>query len=113
MDYPGNAGPKPGIPFEGSHLELANYLRSNNIRYIAHSYVSAQDLEDEPDFKIAMSSNDVWMKNLFNRNNLVNKQLLSFKNSFGIIFDNGKIRVFDICKNSIDDASTCNQLNTK
>lgn len=111
MDYPGNAGPHPGVPFQESHNELAKYLSSNDIRYVAHSYVEAINLKKNVDLKLAERSEDLWMKNLVLRNHLVNEQLLLFKDDFRTIFDDGQIRVFDICQPTSGSPNICNMKN--
>ncbi len=109
MDYPGNAGPYPGVPFQESHEQLAKYLSSNDIRYVAHSYAEAINLKKNVDLKFAERSEDVWMKNLVLRNYLVNEQLLLFRDTFETIFDDGQIRVFDLCQPSSGNSSICDK----
>lgn len=109
MDYPGNAGPKPGIPLQNNYMDLAKYFISNDVQYVAHSYKSAEGIENDPNFSIAMNSEDKWMKNLFSRNLQVNKALLSFNENFNTIFDNGEIRVFDLCNSATQKLQMCDK----
>jgi hypothetical protein len=98
MDYPGNAGIKPGTPFAASPADLATYLRANNICYVVHSYFSWEQRRNDPRFLSDMNSSYAWNRNLSTRSYLINEQLIGFSKLFAVIYDNGTDRVFNICK---------------
>lgn len=98
MDYPGNAGIKPGTPFTASSTELANYFRFNNICYVVHSYFNWERQRNDQQFLSDMNSTYTWNRNLSTRSYLTNEQLMEFSKYFEVIYDDGKERLFNICK---------------
>ena len=98
MDYPGNAGLKPGTPFAASPADLATYFRVNNICYVVHSYFNWEQQRNDQRFLSDMNSTYAWNRNLSTRSYLINEQLMGFNNLFVVIYDNGNDRVFNICK---------------
>ena len=97
MDYPGNAGAKPGIPFISNPTGLANYFKLNKICYVVHSYLNWENQRKDQRFLSDMNSSYTWNRNLSTRSYLTNQQLMEFDKHFQVIYDNGNDRVFDIC----------------
>jgi hypothetical protein len=97
MDYPGNAGIKPGIPFMEGATDLANYFKLNNICYVAHSYLNWEHQRNNQRFLADMNSTYTWNRNLSTRSYLTNEQLIEFGKYFEVVYDDGKDRLFNIC----------------
>lgn len=95
-DIPGTTGFKPGIPFRGNSLDLANYLLANQIRYVVHTYKGWDEINDFDE----MHSKIEWVRNQVIRFFAVNKQLLGLSTLYQPVLDNGSERVFDLCNQS-------------
>jgi hypothetical protein len=102
-DIPGTTGFKPGIPFQENPEHLRQYLLSNGIRYVIHTYKGWTEINDFDE----MHSKLEWVRNQVIRFFAVNKQLLSFIEFSKPIFDNGSERVFDLCTAHIHPVSVC------
>jgi len=103
-DIPGTTGFKPGMPFQGTPENLRQYLLSNEIRYVIHTYKGWAEINDFHE----MHSKIEWVRNQVIRYFAVNKQLLGFIDFLKPVFDNGSERVFDLCMANINPASVCN-----
>lgn len=95
-DIPGTTGFKPGVPFQGNSLDLANYLLANQIRYVVHTYKGWDEINDFDE----MHSKIEWVRNQVIRFFAVNKQLLGLSKFYQPVLDNGSERVFDLCDQS-------------
>jgi hypothetical protein len=92
-DVAGTTGFRPGVPFESSVEDLRQYLLSNNIRYVIHTYKGWSEITDFYE----MHSKIEWVRNQVIRYFAVNKQLLGLADLLQPILDNGSERVFDLC----------------
>jgi len=102
-DIVGTTGFKPGMPFEGSSVDLARYLLSNKIRYVVHTYKGWSEIND----LYEMHSKIEWVRNQVIRYFAVNKQLLDLSNITKPIFDNGSERIFDLCSGRLASEAFC------
>ncbi len=102
-DIPGTTGFKPGIPFQGTPEDLRQYLLSNGIRYVIHTYKGWAEIYDLDE----MHSKIEWVRNMVIRYFAVHKQLLGFIGLSEPLFDNGSERVFDLCIRNIHPVSVC------
>ena len=97
MDYPGNAGPRPGPPFNQSAEALAQYLRDNQIRYLAHAYAQWNLQKFDPYFiDSCLNAAGEWGRTLASRQLLVNEQMLEIARNYRVIFDDQQNRVLDL-----------------
>lgn len=97
MDYPGNAGPRPGPPFNQSPEALAQYLRDNQIRYLAHAYAQWNQQKFDPYFiDSCLNAAGEWGRTLATRQLLVNEQMLELAKNYQVIFDDQENRVIDL-----------------
>lgn len=97
MDYPGNAGPKPGPPFNQSSEALAQYLRDNHIRYFAHAYNQWNQQKFDPYFiNSCLNAAGEWGRTLATRQLLVNEQMLELAKRYRVIFDDQQNRIIDL-----------------
>lgn len=97
MDYPGNAGPRPGPPFNQNAEALAQYLRGNHIRYLAHAYSQWNQQKFDPYFiESCLNAAGVWGRTLATRQLLVNEQMLALAKNYRVIFDDQQNRVIDL-----------------
>lgn len=97
MDWPGNVGPKPGVPYDQSAKDLAQYLRDQGIQYIAYSY-SNEALFSVKDPELASRQNhpNPWIRTQAVRTFAVQKQLHELGKQYPRIFDNGQDFIIDI-----------------
>ncbi len=97
MDWPGNVGPKPGVPYDQSAEDLAQYLRDQGIQYIAYSYGN-EALFSIKDPELASRENhpNPWIRTQAVRTFAVQKQLQELGKQYPRIFDNGQDFVIDI-----------------
>jgi hypothetical protein len=103
-DIPGTTGFKPGMPFQGTPEDLRQYLLSNGIRYVIHTYKGWAEINDFDE----MHSKIEWVRNQVIRYFAVHKQFLGFIDLLNPVFDNGSERVFDLCMTRNHPASVCN-----
>lgn|GEM_PF-926114 len=97
MDYPGNAGPRPGPPFNQSAESLAQYLRDNQIRYLAHAYAQWNIQKFDPYFiDSCLNAAGEWGRTLASRQLLVNEQMLELAKHYHVVFDDQQNRVIDL-----------------
>lgn len=97
MDYPGNAGPKPGPPFNKSSEELAQYLRNNKIRYVAHAYAYWNQQKFDPYFiDNCLNAAGEWGRTLAIRQLLTNEQMLDLAKNYRVLFDDQHNRIIDL-----------------
>ena len=102
-DIVGTTGFSPGMPFEGTSMDLAKYLLSNEIRYVVHTYKGWSETND----LYEMHSKIEWVRNQVIRYFAVNKQLLDLANITHPIYDNGSERVFDLCTGRLASEAFC------
>lgn len=108
MDYPGSAGPEP-LPHEGSAEDLALYLRKHKIRFIAHSYQAWLNRKESEYFiKHELNPSYDWNRGMVQRELRVNDQMLSLSQHYQIIYDDGRDRVIDLCRPTIQVTDICN-----
>lgn len=102
MDWPGNVGPKPGVPYAQKPEALAQYLREQGIQYVAYSY-SNEALFSIKDPELASRQNhpNPWIRTQAVRTFAVQKQLQSLGNQYPRVFDNGQDFVIDLFQGSI------------
>ncbi len=97
MDCPGNAGPRPGPPFNQNAEALAQYLRDNHIRYLAHAYSQWNQQKFDPYFiDSCLNAAGEWGRTLATRQLLVNEQMLELAKNYRVIFDDQQNRVIDL-----------------
>jgi hypothetical protein len=97
MDWPGAAGPSPGWPFGQDSAHVAQYLRSNSIRYVLFDYRYAreseagicQDLEGSYRFS-------EWLRQQLWMNVLTINQLHYLRYDYRSIYDDGSMAVIDL-----------------
>jgi len=85
----GNPGPKPGIPLSKGAEAVAQYLLSNNIRYIMFSY------KDWGPARHA-SPNDFWVKLETDRLRQFEEKFFDLGKTRKKIYDDGRIYVLDL-----------------
>lgn len=104
-DIAGTTGFEPGVPFEGNSLDLANYLLTNHVRYVIHTYKGWDEINDFDE----MHSKIVWVRNQVIRYFAVNKQLLGLSEQYQPLLDNGSERVFDLCGQNSNAFAVCRE----
>jgi hypothetical protein len=99
MDYPGSVGPKPGFPFNADAEVIAQYLRDQNIRYLAHSYKDWESHRFDPYFiNYCLNASGQWGRTMATRQLHVNEKMLELAYRYESHFDNGKDRIIDLAQ---------------
>lgn len=107
-DYPGNAGPGSGPPLDGSPEVLAQYLRSNHVRYLIHSYKSWLSKKDSEYFvKYCLNAEGQWGRTLAVRELIINDQLIELAKIYRTSYDDGRDRVINLCQNQTNSQNLC------
>ncbi len=103
MDWPGNVGPAPGVPFDQSPEDLANYLRKQGITHVAYSYGNEALFSiKDPELSSRRNHPNPWIRTQALRTFAVQMQLEDLGYHYVRIFDNGKDFVIDLSqKNSL------------
>lgn len=97
MDWPGNVGPKPGVPYDQSSENLAQYLRDQGIQYIAYSYGNEALFSiKDPELASRQNHPNPWIRTQAVRTFAVQKQLHELGKQYPRIFDNGQDFIIDI-----------------
>jgi hypothetical protein len=97
MDWPGNVGPEPGVPFSEPPEVLAEYLRKQGIQYIIYSYKNeALFSSKDPELAERLSHPNPWIRTQALRTFAVQSQIESLGKAYRIIYDNGQDFVLDI-----------------
>ena len=99
MDWPGNVGPKPGVPYDKSPEALTQYLREQGIEYVVYSYAN-EALFSAKDSELSSRPNHVnpWIRTQAVRTFAVQSQLEVLGKQYPRIFDNGYDFVINISK---------------
>jgi hypothetical protein len=99
MDWPGNVGPKPGVPYDQPPEALAQYLREQGISYVAYSYAN-EALFSMKDSELASRRNhpNPWIRTQALRTFAVQNQLEILGKQYPRIFDNDRDFVINISK---------------
>jgi hypothetical protein len=99
MDWPGNVGPKPGVPYDQSPEKLAQYLRDQGIQYIAYSYGNEALFSiKDPELASRQNHSNPWIRTQAMRTLFVQNQLAALGKQYPRIFDNGKDYVINISR---------------
>jgi len=99
MDWPGNVGPAPGVPFDQPPEALAQYLRGQGIDHIAYSYGNqALFSQDDPELASRINHPNPWIHTQALRTFAVQSQIESLGQQYPRIFDNGHDFVINISK---------------
>ena len=99
MDWPGNVGPKPGVPYDQSPEMLAQYFRKNGIQYIAYSYANEAFFSTNDDELVSRKNHpNPWVRTQAARTFEVQKQLQVLGDQYLRVFDNGQDFVIDLSK---------------
>ena len=102
MDWPGNVGPKPGVPYDQSPENLAQYLRDQGIQYIAYSYRNEALFSiKDPELASRQNHPNPWIRTQAVRTFAVQKQLQSLGDQYARVFDNGQDFVIDLSQRAI------------
>lgn len=102
MDWPGNVGPKPGVPYDQSPEKLAQYLRDQGIQYIAYSYGNEALFSiKDPELASRQNHPNPWIRTQAVRTFAVQEQLQSLGNQYYRVFDNGQDFVVDLSRRAI------------
>lgn len=97
MDWPGNAGPKPGTPFAESPENLANYLRAQKIEYLVYSYKNeALFSSNDPELASRLNHSNPWIRTQASRTFAVQNQISLLSKEYHIVYDNGRDFVLDL-----------------
>ena len=97
MDWPGNVGPAPGVPFSEPPEVLAGYLRKQGIQYIIYSYKNeALFSSKDPELTKRLSHPNPWIRTQSSRTFAVQRQIESLGKEYRIIYDNGQDFVLDL-----------------
>ena len=94
-DWPGSAGPPPGWPISQNGEALANYLRSQSIRYLAYSYVGNDTLNLALLYSRREKSNS-YLKDLSVNYDLADAQYRELAKSRRKIYDDGSVFILDL-----------------
>lgn len=99
MDWPGNVGPKPGVPYDQPPEILAQYLRENGIQYIAYSYANEAFFPSrDEELTSRKNHSNPWIRAQATRTFEVQKQFQVLGNHYQRIYDNGQDFVVDITR---------------
>ncbi len=102
MDWPGNVGPKPGVPYDQSPENLAQYLRDQGIQYIAYSYGNEALFSiKDPELVSRQNHPNPWIRTQAVRTFAVQKQLQNLGDQYSRVFDNGQDFVIDLSRRII------------
>jgi hypothetical protein len=102
MDWPGNVGPKPGVPYDQSPEKLAQYLRDQGIQFIAYSYGNEALFSiKDPELASRQNHPNPWIRTQAVRTFAVQEQLQSLGNQYYRVFDNGQDFVIDLSRRAI------------
>jgi hypothetical protein len=97
MDWPGNVGPAPGVPFSEAPEALAGYLRKQGIQYIIYSYKNeALFSAKNPELVDRIDHPNPWIRNQTLRTFAVQKQIEALSKKYRIVYDNGQDFVLDL-----------------
>lgn len=97
MDWPGNVGPAPGVPFSEPPEALAKYLRAQGIRFIAYSYKNeALFSTKNPELVERIEHPNPWIKTQTLRTFAVQSQIESLSKQYPVVYDNGQDFVIDL-----------------
>jgi hypothetical protein len=97
MDWPGNSGPYPGVPFTYEAESLAQYLRAQGIMYILYSYKNeALFSRKNPELFSRINHPNPWIRSQAIRTFAVQDQLESLSKTYRIVYDNGQDFVLDL-----------------
>jgi hypothetical protein len=97
MDWPGNVGPAPGVPFSESPEVLASYLREQGIRYIIYSYKNeALFSAKNPELVDRINHPNPWIRTQTLRTFAVQSQIESLSRQYRVVYDNGQDFVLDL-----------------
>jgi len=95
-DWPGSAGPPPGMPlFQGADA-LARYFGSHSVRYVAYAYATEAGFSRAVVFARLSSGFDPWLQALARNTLDVQDNLASLGRTRTRVFDDGKIFVIDL-----------------
>jgi len=102
MDWPGNVGPKPGVPYDHSPEALAQYLKDQGIQFIAYSYGNEALFSiKDPELASRQNHANPWIRTQAIRTFAVQKQLATLGDEYFRIFDNGQDFVIDLAKKKV------------
>jgi hypothetical protein len=102
MDWPGNVGPKPGVPYDQPPEALAQYLREQGIRYVAYSYANEALFSiKDPELASRQNHSNPWIRTQAVRTFAVQKQLKSLGDQYPRVFDNGQDFLIDLSQGTI------------
>lgn len=102
MDWPGNVGPKPGVPYDQASEGLAQYLRNQGIEYVAYSYGNEALFSiKDPELTSRQNHPNPWIRTQAIRTFAVQSQLAALGRQYPRIFDNGQDYVINIKKPTI------------
>lgn len=97
MDWPGNVGPKPGVPYDKPPEILAQYLRENGIQYIAYSYANEAFFPSSDEELVSRKNHlNPWIRTQATRTFEVQKQLQALGGQYPRIYDNGQDFVINL-----------------
>lgn len=95
LDFPGTAGPGAGLPFDGPAEAVAEYLRSQGLRYLAFTYFN-QALHTAETFKTLTADDSYVLRTAAARTLAVQARIGELKRIYPAVYDDRRSYVLDL-----------------
>ena len=95
VDWPGAASPPPGMPLSGGSEELAGYLLSQSIRYVAYSYANEAGFSQQLASR-RLKARHAWVRTHAKHTVAFHERLSELGATRKRIYDDGEMFVLDL-----------------